>query len=173
MKQHFIIGLILLLGSSSALSDIFVEVNATMLTPVCDIRSENYSSPLVIDFGTVNSEQLNGNTVDRDFPIYLSGCDFNKSIAITLNTRDGNTLMHNGQALLATTIKGLGIQFNETTEGTIRFLDVNAIEAIHPIQVNATEYRTDIQAQLVGTIPADELSSGRFTSSMTVLVMYE
>ncbi|EMI5491613.1 type 1 fimbrial protein [Providencia stuartii] len=173
MKRYSIITTILLLFASSAVSDILVEVNATMITPVCDIRSENNSSPLVIDFGTVNSDNLDGNTVDREFPIYISGCDFNKKLAITLNTNGSNTLMHNGQLLLATTIEGLGIHFKEITQGVVRPFDVNSVQAIHPVQITATEYRADLQAQLVGTIPAEQLSDGQFTSSMTILMTYE
>lgn len=81
--------------------------------------------------------------------------------------------MHNGQLLLATTIEGLGINFNEITQGVVRPLDINSVQSNHPAQITTAEYRADLQAQLVGTIPVGQLSAGKFTSSMTVLVTYE
>ena len=173
MKRDSTIIAVCFLMSTLAQSDVLVEVNATMVAPSCNIHSEHNDSQLTIDFGSMKPEALDNTHINKDFPIHLSGCDFNKNLAIILNPKGTHTLQHHGQTLLATTTAGLGILFNEVTEGAVHVLDINKLQRIHPKKISATEYRADLQARLISTIPSERLAVGKFTSAMTILVTYD
>ncbi|WP_300004074.1 fimbrial protein [uncultured Cedecea sp.] len=166
------LGLFLLFASLESHADVFIEVTATMVSPACNIRSENSESPLKIGFGTLNPENLNTTSSAKDFSIYISGCDFSKALAIVLNPKGGSTLLYNGKNILATSTDGLGIDFKEVTGGTVRALEVSKKQRIYPEQVDATLYRMDLQAQLVSAEPVNQLELGKFTSIVTFSVTY-
>lgn len=173
MKQHKTLITVLMLFGSLVHADVLVEVSATMVAPSCNIHSEHHGSTLKIDFGTVKFDELNSASHHRAFAIQLSGCDFNKDLAIMLAPKGNNTFIHNGQTVLATSISGLGISFNEVIDGGVRPLAMNKLQRINPQRLSATEYQTDLQARLVNRIPAEQLAAGKFTSAMTILVAYD
>lgn len=76
-----------------SVADVLVEVSATMVTPACDIRSEDSSAPLKINFGTLNVDELYQSEVNHDFTLYLTGCDFNKTLALLLTPKGSSTLV--------------------------------------------------------------------------------
>lgn len=166
------LGVFLLLATLEGYADVLIDVTATMVAPVCNIRSENSSSPLKIGFGILNPETLNELTGVKNFSLYLSDCDFSKSLAIMLNPKGGGTVLYNGKNILATSTNGLGIDFKEVTGGTVRALEVNKKQRIYPKQINATLYRMDLQAQLVSAVPINQLKLGKFTSTVTLSVTY-
>ncbi|HEM8292659.1 TPA: fimbrial protein [Providencia rettgeri] len=166
------LGLLLLCTVLESHADVLIDVTATMVDPACNIRSENSSSPLAIDFNIINSSELNKSAVVKDFSLYISDCNFSKSLAMVLNPKGGSTLSYNGKNILATSIDGLGIDFTEVTGGTIRALEMNKKQRIYPERVNATLYRMDLQAQLVSAVPIKQLELGEFTSTVTLSVTY-
>ncbi len=171
-KMKTPLGLLLLFVALESHADVLVDITATMVDPACNIRSENSSSPLKISFGTLNPEALSKSTAIKDFSLYISGCNFSKSLAIVLNPKEGNTLLYNGKKILATSTVGLGIDFKEVTSGTVRALEVNKTQRIYPERVDATLYRMDLQAQLVNAVPISQLELGKFTSTITFSVTY-
>lgn len=166
------LGLLLLFTALGSSADVLVEVTATMVDPACNIRSENSSSPLKIGFGALNPEALNKSAAVKDFSLYISGCNFNNSLAIVLNPKGGSTLLYNGKNILATSTDGLGIDFKEVTGGTVRALEMSKKQRIYPERVDATLYRMDLQAQLVNAVPINQLELGKFTSTVTLAVTY-
>lgn len=166
------LGLLLLFSALESHADVLVDVTATMVDPACNILSENSSSPLKIGFGTLNPEALNKSAAVKDFSLYISGCNFNNSLAIVLNPKGGNTLLYNGKNILSTSTNGLGIDFKEVTGGTVRALEVSKTQRIYPEQVDAMLYRMDLQAQLVSTVPINQLELGKFNSTVTLSVTY-
>ncbi|AUU36344.1 MULTISPECIES: fimbrial protein [Proteus] len=166
------LGLLLLFTALGSSADVLVEVTASMVDPACNIRSENSSSPLKIGFGTLNPESLSKSTAVKDFSLYISGCNFNNSLAIMLNPKGRSTLLYNGKNILATSIDGLGIDFKEVTGGTVRALEMSKKQQIYPERVNSTLYRMDLQAQLVNAVPINQLTLGKFTSTVTLAVTY-
>ncbi|EKT63804.1 fimbrial subunit [Providencia burhodogranariea] len=52
-------------------------------------------------------------------------------------------------------------------------MEVSQKQRIDPERINDTEYRMDIQAQLVSAIEPSELKLGKFTASVTITVTYE
>ncbi len=171
-KMKAPLGLLLLFVALESHADVLVDITATMVDPACNIRSENSSSPLKISFGTLNPEALSKSTAIKDFSLYISGCNFSKSLAIVLNPKGGGTLLYNGKNILATTTGGLGIDFKEVTGGTVRALEVSKKQLIYPEQIDATLYRMDLQAQLVSAVPINQLELGKFTSTVTLSVTY-
>ncbi|HBO22403.1 MAG TPA: fimbrial protein [Providencia sp.] len=153
-------------------ADVLVDVTATMVVPACNIRSENSSSPLKIGFNRVNLENLNNTEVVKDFSLYISGCNFSNELAILLNPKEGSTLLYNGKNILATSTKGLGIDFKDITGETVRPLEMGKKQRIYPERIEATLYRMSIQAQLVSAIPVNQLEQGKFTSTVTLSVTY-
>lgn len=171
-KMKTPLGLLLLFFALESHADVLVDITATIVDPACNIRSENSSSPLKIGFGTLNPESLNKSAVVKDFSLYISDCNFSKSLAIVLNPKGGNTLLYNGKNILATSTGGLGIDFKEVTGGTVRALEVNKTQRIYPERIDATLYRMDLQAQLVSAVPITLLELGKFTSTITLSVTY-
>ncbi len=153
-------------------ADVFVEVTATMIPPTCNIRSEDNSSPLKVSFGTHNIDNLDTLVVNKDFPLYITGCDFSRELAVILNPKGYSTFIYNGRLILATSTEGLGVNINDVTGGTVRALEVNQIQRIYPEKIDTAEYRVDLQAQLVNTLPVNQLVAGPFTSTMMILVTY-
>ncbi|AFH94312.1 MULTISPECIES: fimbrial protein [Providencia] len=166
------LGLLLLLTVLESHADVLVDVTATMVDPACNIRSENSSSPLKIGFGTLNPNSLNTSAAVNDFSLYITGCNFNNTLAIVLSPKGGSSVLYNGKNILATSINGLGIDFKEVTGGTVRALEVSKKQRIYPERVDATLYRMDLQAQLVSTVPINQLALGKFTSTVTLSVTY-
>lgn len=171
-KMKKSLGLLLLFTVLESHADVLIDVTATMVDPACSIRSEDSSSPLKIGFGTLNPEALNKSTAVKDFSLYISGCNFSNNLAIVLNPKGGGTLLYNGNNILATSTKGLGIDFKEVTGGTIRALEMSKTQRIYPERVNTTLYRMDLQAQLVSAVPTNQLEPGKFTSTVTLSVTY-
>lgn len=81
------LGLLLLCTVLESHADVLIDVTATMVDPACNIRSENSSSPLAIDFNIINSSELNKSAVVKDFSLYISDCNFSKSLAMVLNPK--------------------------------------------------------------------------------------
>lgn len=162
----------LLLLTSMGQADVLVDVTATMISPACDIRSEDSSSPLKISFGIIKIDNLSDLSVMQNFPLYISGCHINKDLAIMLEPKNDGSLVYNGKAILATSTDGLGIDISDITGGKVRSLNVGIKQLVYPEKIDATQYRMDLQAQLVNTVPVSQLAVGKFTSSMMVLVTY-
>ncbi|MEG0280254.1 MAG: fimbrial protein [Morganella sp. (in: enterobacteria)] len=165
--------LLSILWISNSYADVVINVTAEMMTPACDIRSNNNSAPLNISFGSQNIDVVNKSTVFREFPLYLSNCDFRKNMAIVLTPNTGKSIDYNGKPVLETSISNLGINFNDITGGTVKSLEVGQSKRITPEKVNDTEYRIDLQADLVSIIPPEKLAPGKFTASMTVQIVYD
>lgn len=163
----------LLLAPMWSQADVLINVTASVISPACDIRSENNTAPLKINFGTINPETLNDTTVIEDFSLYLSECDFNRNLAIIFSPKGSGSLMYKGKNILATGIDGLGVDFTDVTGGITRAIEVGKKQRISPQQVNSTLYRIDLKAQLVSAVPTKELKPGRFSSTVTLLVMYD
>ncbi|EEG83316.1 fimbrial protein [Proteus sp. G2665] len=155
-----------------SVADVLVEVSATMVTPACDIRSEDSSAPLKINFGTLNVDELYQSEVNHDFTLYLTGCDFNKTLALLLTPKGSSTLEYNGKKILGTSISGLGIDFKDITGGSIRPLDVGQTQRISPESVDAMQSRLNLRAQLVSAVPKSKLTLGAFSSTLTIAVTY-
>lgn len=165
----------LLLLASMGQADVLVDVTATMISPACDIRSEDSSSPLKISFGIIkidNLSDLSVMSVMQNFPLYISGCHINKDLAIMLESKNDGSLVYNGKTILATSTDGLGINISDVTGGNVRPLNVGIKQLVYPEKIDATQYRMDLQAQLVNTVPVSQLAVGKFTSTMMVLVTY-
>lgn len=171
MANVFFLLPILLISNSYA--DVIVNVSAEMIAPVCDIRSNNNSAPLKINFGTQDTGSINKGISVQNFPLYLSNCDFNKNMAIMLISNTGKTINYNGKAVLETSINKLAINFNDITSGGVKSLPVGQSQRIIPEKVTANEYRIDLQADLVSPIPPETLALGKFTASMTVQIVYD
>ncbi len=58
------------------------------------------------------------------------------------------------------------------TGGTIRSLETSKKHKINPERINSTLYRVDLQAQLVNTVPINQLKLGTFNSIVTISVTY-
>lgn len=164
---------VLLLISTWSQADVAINVSASLIAPACSVRSENNNSPLKINFGTINPEELNTSTISKDFILYISDCNFSKNLAVILNPKSGSTLLYQGRNILATTIDGLGIDFTEISGGTNYSLEVSKKQRIFPQRVDDDLYRMDLKAQLVSAVPVKELKSGKFTSTVTFLVIYD
>ncbi|MGJ3355718.1 fimbrial protein [Providencia sp. Je.9.19] len=162
----------LLLLTSMGQADVLVDITATMISPACDIRSEDSSSPLKISFGIIKIDNLSDLSVMQNFPLYISGCHINKDLAIMLEPKNDGSLVYNGKAILATSTDGLGIDISDITGGKVRSLNVGIKQLVYPEKIDATQYRMDLQAQLVNTVPVSQLAVGKFTSTMMVLVTY-
>lgn len=169
--RHYCYGVLLFFPLSSQ-ADIEVNVTATMVDPICDLRGENNNSPLKINFGTVKTETLNKADAAQDFSLYISGCNFNRTLAIVLDPKGTNSLPYEGKNILATSIDGLGIDFAETTGDVNRPLETGKTQQIYPERINDTKYRIDLQAKLVSAMPIDQLELGQFTSAVTFSVTY-
>ncbi|OAT38671.1 fimbrial protein [Proteus myxofaciens] len=166
------IAIVSMLTVFSSHADVLIDVTATMVEPVCNVRSENSSSPLKIGFNSVNIASLSQSAIVKDFSLYISDCNFNNTLAVMMTSKSGSTLLYNGKNILATSTDGLGIDFNEVTGGTVRPLEMNKNQRIYPERVDETLYRLDLQAQLVSTLPINELALGKFTSTVTFSVTY-
>ncbi|EKT55338.1 fimbrial protein [Providencia burhodogranariea] len=164
--------LLFLLQPLFSYADVLLDVTATMIEPTCDIRSENNSSPLKISFGTLNIDDVNKSKAVNNFPLYITGCNLNKNLAIILSPKGMGTLLYNGKKILATSISGLGIDFNEVTGGNVRSLDVSKKQRIYPENISSSQSKIDLQAKLVSTVPVNQLEAGKFTSTMTIAVTY-
>ncbi len=171
-KMKNLLGVALLFISLVCNADIFINISATMVEPVCNIRSENGSAPLKIGFDTLTISSLTKSPVVKDFSLYISDCNFNNTLAIVLNPKGGSTLLYKGKNILATSTDGLGIDINEVTGGTIRSLETSKKHKINPERINSTLYRVDLQAQLVNTVPINKLKLGKFNSIVTISVTY-
>lgn len=171
-KIKISLGLFFLLSPICGYSDVLINVSATMIAPACDIRSENSSSPLEIGFNTVNTASLDSEPQIKNFSLYISGCEFNRDLAIVMNPKGHKSILHDGKNILSTSIEGLGIDFKEVTGGAVRELEMDKKQRIYPERLDSSNYRVDLQAQLVSAIPLEELKPGRFSSSMTLSVTY-
>lgn len=167
------LGLFTLLMPLFSQADVLVNVSATMVTPACNIRSENSSAPLNINFDLVNVDELGSEKASETFSLYLSDCDFNRNLAILLSPKGLGALSYNGKKVAATSLYGLGIDFNDITGGGERSLNVEQTQRITPEQVTVSEARIDLQARLVNAVPINQLESGRFTSTVTISVTYD
>lgn len=169
---------VLLMGLSSLFSpvfsyaDVLIDVTATMVDPACNIRSENSASPLNINFKTLNPESLGKPEASQSFSLYITGCNFTKTLGIVLNSKGVSVLPYQGKNILATTTAGLGIDLQETTGGKSRPLEMGKNQRIYPERLNDNEYRMELLAQLVNTVPVTQLEMGKFSSVVTIAVTY-
>lgn len=169
--RHYCYSLLVLIPLISQ-ADIEVNVTATMVDPICDLRSQDNSSPLKINFGVLKTEALNTVDATQDFSLYISGCNFNRTLAISLNPKGTNSLPYEGKNILATSIDGLGIEFAETTGDSNSVLEIGKTQQIYPARVEDTKYRIDLQAKLVSAVPLEKLEVGKLTSAVTFSVTY-
>lgn len=171
-KMMQILWLLSLLVPCVSHASVQLVVTATMTEPACNIRSKNNSSPLKIGFGSINPKSFENADTSKNFSLYLSSCNFGNELAIVLNPQGYNTLNYQGRQVLATSIEGLGVDFSNVTDGSNRPIEVSKKERISPKKINNDLYRLDLQAKLVNTIPVNELELGKFTSTVTVSVVY-
>ena len=123
-------------------SDVLIDVSATLVDPACHLRSEDNSTPLKINFGVINIPH-NSDDISQShiFPLYLTGCNWNKSLGIMINPKNSNTMVYQGKSILSTSTDGLGININNITGGVAHPLEVNQIQQIFPEQIDATLQR--------------------------------
>lgn len=169
--RHYFLGILVFFPLISQ-ADIEINVMATMVDPICNLSSQDDSSPLNINFGTVKTETLNKVEAAQNFSLYISGCNFNRTLAISLNPKGTNSLPYEGKNILATSIDGLGIDFAETTGDVNRALEIGKTQQIYPERIDNTKYRIDLQAKLVSAVPIEQLELGQFTSAVTFSVTY-
>lgn len=175
MKRYsplFWLGLMGLLSPTISNADVLIDVTATMVDPACNIRSEDSASPLNISFGTLNPESIGKPEASRSFSLYITECNFMKTLGIVLNPKGVSALPYQGKNILATNITGLGIDFQETTGGKSRPLEMGKNQRIYPERLNENEYRMELLAQLVSTVPVAQLETGKFSSTVTIVVTY-
>ena len=153
-------------------ADVLVDVTATMVAPACNIRSENASAPLLIDFGTLNVELLTQSPPVTKFSLYITECDLTKTLAAVLNPKNMNTITYDGRGILGTSTTGLGIDFSEVTGGKNRLLEFNKKMQIYPEKINGTTSKIDLQTKLVSTVPVNTLTLGKYNSSMIISIIY-
>lgn len=153
-------------------ADVLVDVTATMVAPACNIRSENASAPLLVDFGTLNVELLTQAPPIKKFSLYITDCDLTKTLAAVLNPKNMNTVTYEGRSILGTSTTGLGIDFSEVTGGTSRLLEFNKKMQIYPEKINASTSKIDLQTKLVSVVPINTLVLGKYTSSMIISIIY-
>lgn len=169
---------VLLMGLSSLFSpvfsyaDVLIDVTAIIFDPPCNIRSENNTSPLSIHFGTLNTESVGKTEASQSFSLYITECNFTKTLGVELNPKGGSSLPYQGKNILATSTEGLGIYLQETTGGTSRPLEMGKNQRIYPERLDDNQYRMDILAQLVNTVPTTELKKGKFSSTVTMAITY-
>lgn len=166
------IGLFLFFISSLSYADILVEVTATMMAPMCTIRTIDGNTSTEVHYDNVNVERLENSEVVSNLSINISDCDFSRQLSILLSPKGGSTIIHDGQGLLSTSTKGLGIAFKDITSGNNHPIDVSKKELINPVLISTNLYRFDLEAKLINIIPASELVLGPFNSSMTILMDY-
>ncbi|WP_336844424.1 fimbrial protein [Providencia rettgeri] len=154
-------------------SDVLIDVSATLVDPACQLRSEDNSTPLKINFGVINIP-INSDDVSQShtFPLYLTGCNWNKALGIMINPKNSNTMVYQGKTILSASTDGLGININNLTGGVAHPLEVNQIQQIFPEQIDATLQRIILQAELVNTLPANQLSAGKFSAIAMISVTY-
>lgn len=153
-------------------ADVLIDVTATMVDPACNIRSEDSSSPLNVNFRALNPEMVGKPASSQSFSLYITECNFTKTLGVVLNPKGVSSLPYQGKNILATSTEGLGIDLQETTGGKSRPLEVGKNQRIYPERLNDSEYRMDILAQLVNTIPTAELKKGKFSSTVTIAITY-
>lgn len=176
MKTTGMFRMMILLSALTAVNsyaDVIINVSADMVEPICDTRSNDSSAPLKINFGPQNIAALNKATAVQQFPLYLSNCNFNKNLAIMITPNTGKSLVYNGKKVLETSIANLGISFNDMTGGTAKSLSVGEALRLTPVKVSDTEYRIDLQADLVTPVEPEKLALGKFTASAVVQVVYD
>ncbi|ENU1226037.1 MULTISPECIES: fimbrial protein [Providencia] len=156
-----------------AKSDVLIDVSATLVDPACHLRSEDNSTPLKIHFGVINIPH-NSDDISQShtFPLYLTGCNWNKALGIMINPKNSNTMVYQGKNILSTDTDGLGININNITGGVAHPLEVNQIQQIFPEQIDATLQRIILQADLVSTLPASQLRAGKFSAIAMISVTY-
>lgn len=121
----------------------------------------------------LNPNALGENTGIKNISLYITECNFSNNLVIVLNSKGSNNLIYNGKNILSTSKSGLGINFSEVTGGIIRTLELSAKQRIYPERIEDTLYRIDLQAQLVNVIPANQLELGKFTSTITLSIIYD
>ncbi|WP_249718702.1 fimbrial protein [Proteus faecis] len=171
-KMNKVLWLFFLFTPCFSYADVRLEVTATMINPACNIRSENNSSPLKIGFGSINPKSLKNADTSKNFSLYLSNCNFGNELAIVLNPKGYNTLNYQGRNILATSIEGLGVDFSNVTDDSARSIEISKKERISPKKISSDLYKVDLKAELVNTIPVNELELGKFASTITVAVVY-
>lgn len=154
-------------------SDVLIDVSATLVDPACHLRSEDNSTPLKINFGVINIPH-NPDDISQShtFPLYLTDCNWNKSLGIMINPKNSNTMVYQGKSILSTSTDGLGININNITGGAAHPLEVNQIQQIFPEQIDTTLQRIILQAELVNTLPASQLRAGKFSAVAMISVTY-
>jgi type 1 fimbria pilin len=155
-----------------ASADVLVDVTATMVAPACNIHSENTNTPLLIDFGTLNVELLEQSPPTKQFSLYITDCDLTKTFATVLEPKNMNTIIYEGRYILGTSTAGLGIDFNEVTNGIDNLLEFHKKMQIYPEKLNETTSKIDLQTKLVSIVPIDMLTLGEYTSSMIISIIY-
>lgn len=154
-------------------ADVLIDVSATLVDPACDIRSEDNSAPLKINFGVINLPTHSGDLAQPyEFPLYLTGCNWNKALGIMINPKGGNTLVYQGKNILATSTDGLGINISDITGGVSNPLRVNQIQQVFPELIDASLQRINLQAELVNVVPVSQLNTGKFNAIAMISVTY-
>lgn len=175
MKQYsllFWLGLSSLFSPTFSYADVLIDVTATIFDPPCNIRSENSTSPLSVNFGALDTGSVGKAEASQSFSLYITDCNFTKTLGVELNPKGVSSLPYQGKNILATSTEGLGIDLQETTGGTSRPLEIGKNQRIYPERLDDNQYRMDILAQLVNTIPTAELKKGKFSSTVTMAITY-
>ncbi|MBQ0397006.1 fimbrial protein [Providencia rettgeri] len=159
--------LISLLVSLGTQADVLISLSAKLVRPPCVLTAENGEKELVINFREVALDRLTEEK--QSFGILIKQCELRKNLQVYLSPREGSTLTINNEAVLATSINGLGIRFSE--ENKSNALNLNKWERIAP-SVSGDTGKVVIQSQLVTNQAIENLTAGPFSAALSVMVDY-
>ncbi|MPW45426.1 fimbrial protein [Acinetobacter guerrae] len=168
----YISPVLLFIPACTTHADVLVNVTAQMISPACVLYSADQTSPLKLDFGNVQLKSVGEADSSKNFSLIIEGCDFAKDLSIVLSPKSSGVLLYNGRNILATTIDGLGIDLSVMNNNTIQALEVSKKQKITPTAIDGSKYGIQLKADLVSSVPLDQLKAGPFSSSVTITVTY-
>lgn len=150
-------------------SDVYITLEATLVSPACIVTGANGEKELIVKFPNVSVEKIT--EAKETLQIVIEKCDLKKKLQMYILPRDGDTVMMFGQQVLATSIDGLGIRLTEKNKSTL--LPFYVGQQIVPT-VNGTKGYFSIDAQLTRNKTIEDLqaNAGPFRAAVSIMIDY-
>ncbi|HBO24298.1 MAG TPA: fimbrial protein [Providencia sp.] len=159
--------LFLLFFPAITYSDVYITLEATLISPACVVTSTNGEKELTVNFSDVNAERIP--ETKKTFQLVIEKCDVKKGLQMYLSPKDGDTALINGIPVLTTNIDGLGIRFVQ--EGQVSSLPFYEWKKIIPT-TNDSKGFFAIEAQLVTDKKIEDLQGGPFRAAISLMIDY-
>ncbi|ENV3333921.1 fimbrial protein [Salmonella enterica] len=166
-------GILVFCRSTGVLADVPITITGTIIEPACSVRDASGSGQTEVNFGPVSLDDVGTAKAQQSLVMKVT-CDSSapagKSLKMFIAPSSSGTITWSGQAVLGTSLSGLGIDLTDSSQARIplsTWVDVPGVDT----SVAAPSGEVTLQAMLVSP-DTSTLAAGDFSATASVVMSY-